>query len=263
MDGSVADATGEAAATQRGCPADAGTGACFTVYAHTGTDLYYLDLTSASLVAVGPFDALKPDGGGTDVITDLAVSPDDTLWVVSATALYRADAVSGHATLVGPIAKCGSGNVALTADGTGALFLGDFEGTVCELDPGTTPPTVAAGVSLSGGYALSGDLVVAGSTMYGTIYSVATPTTNQDNWLATLVPASGVTTALPSATGYPKLFGLAYGGHRALGFTADGSGRVVSIDPTSGVGMLYATFTGDAGTGLVFAGAGVNPRVSP
>ncbi len=74
------------------------------------------------------------------------------------TALYRADAVTGRATLVGPIAACGSGNVALTADGTGALFLGDFEGTLCALDPGTTPPTVAAGVTMSGGLALAGDL---------------------------------------------------------------------------------------------------------
>ncbi len=42
MDGTMP--SGDAAAPQRGCPADAGTNDCFTVYASTGTDPYYLDL---------------------------------------------------------------------------------------------------------------------------------------------------------------------------------------------------------------------------
>ena len=47
-----------------------------------------------------------------------------------------------------------------------------------------------------------------------------------------------------------------------FGFTHDGTGHVVTIDRTTGVGTLFATFTDPAtNKGISFAGAGVNSLV--
>jgi hypothetical protein len=47
-----------------------------------------------------------------------------------------------------------------------------------------------------------------------------------------------------------------------LGFTHDGTGRVISIDTVTGKGSVYATFLDPAtNKGISFAGAGVDPRV--
>src|SRR5689334_24184051 len=60
----------------------------YLVYAHSNTVLYTIDLVSKNLVTVGNFNAplvtvgtsMKPD-----VITDLAVAPDGTIYVISET----------------------------------------------------------------------------------------------------------------------------------------------------------------------------------
>ena len=59
----------------------------FSVYAHSDTTLYVVDLMAKTLQLVGPFDA-----PGNDVITDLAVAPDNTIYVISNTAIYTASA---------------------------------------------------------------------------------------------------------------------------------------------------------------------------
>ena len=72
---------------------------------------------------------------------------------------------------------------------------------------------------------------------------------------------SGAVTQI-GATGYPKLFGVAYAAGKVFGFTHDGTGRVVTIDPTTGVGTLFGTFTDPmTNTGISFGGAGVNSMV--
>jgi hypothetical protein len=66
------------------------------------------------------------------------------------------------------------------------------------------------------------------------------------------------------ASGFPKLFGVAFSLGQVFGFTHDGTGRVVTIDPNTGVGTLFNTFN-DPTTNqpISFAGAGVNALVSP
>jgi hypothetical protein len=53
---------------------------------------------------------------------------------------------------------------------------------------------------------------------------------------------------------------------QVFGFTHDGSGEVVTIDPKTGKGTKYAVFT-DSSSGkpmpISFAGAGVNAMVAP
>lgn len=252
-------------------PGCSGTGPCYTVYAHGDHVLYKIDLAMRSLVTVGPFNApmVPRTGGGMaeDVITDLAVAPDDTIYGVSNTALYTASATDGHVTRVGPITACGTAGVALTFLPDGRLYTGDFMGAFCLVAPGTSPPTVTSIGTLSGGYALSGDLVaVSDGTMYGTVYRLGDASgsgTQANNLLARIAPATGAVTIIGS-TGYPKLFGVAYQLGQVFGFTHDGSGEVVTIDPHTGVGTLYGTFNDPTtGRGISFAGAAVNANVPP
>ncbi|HEV7558743.1 MAG TPA: hypothetical protein VGO00_24900, partial [Kofleriaceae bacterium] len=233
---------------------------CYSVYAHSDTTLYVVDLTVKSLMTVGPFNAPAQD-----VITDLAVAPDGTIWVISETALYTADSTDGHVTLKGSLSACGSRGVALTFTAAGLLYTGDFKGAICQIDITGATPVVGAPTMLQNNMALSGDLVAVGDgTVFGTVYNLgdaANKGTQLSNVLAKLDLTTGAVTQL-GATGFPKLFGTSFAHGKVMGFSHDGSGDVVELDPAAGTGVLYATFM-DPMTqkGIAFAGAGVNALI--
>ena len=200
-----------------------------------------------------------------DVITDLAVAPDGTIWVVSETALYTANGVDGHVTRVGSLAACGSRVVALTFTAAGRLYTGDFKGAVCEIDIAQSPPVVKPPITLSNGMALSGDLVAVGDgTVFGTVYKMSDMPgkgTNLSNVLAKIDLTTGAVTPL-GPSGYPKLFGVSFAAGHVIGFTHDGTGNVIEMNPATGTGSIFGTFTDPATTkGISFAGAGVNALV--
>jgi hypothetical protein len=245
---------------------------CYTVYAHGDHDLYRIDLMAKTLVPVGPFNApMVTDSAGKmveDVITDLAVSTSDVIYVISHTNLYTASATDGHVTLVGALSSCGDLGVALSFTPDGNLYTADFKGAFCQIDLSTNPPTVKPITTLGSGLALSGDLVaVADGTMYGTAYRLADASntgTQKNNLLIKIDPKTGAITQQVGSTGFAKLFGTAYALGQVFGFTHDGTGDVVTIDPVSGKGTLFNSFLDPStGKGISFAGAGVNADVSP
>jgi hypothetical protein len=247
-----------------GAPIDDGCGGvpnCYSVYAHSNDTLYVIDLTTKTLQTIGAFDAPQAD-----VITDLAVAPDGTLWAISETQLYTASATDGHVTAKGSLAACGSRGVALTFTPDGKLYTGDFEGAICRIDISGATPVVGAPVTLSNGYALAGDIVAVGDgTVFGTLYELADQAnhgTQLSNVLGTIDLSTGAVTPR-GATGYPKLFGTSFAQSHVMGFTHDGTGDVIEIDPATGAGTVYATFMdpGMPSQGISFAGAGVNALV--
>ena len=252
---------------QQGCGELSG---CYTVYAHSDHELYHIDLKNKLLVLIGKFGAPQVrDSAGKmveDTITDLAVAPDDTVYGISHTNLYAANPKTGQVTLLGPVTACGDFAVALTFAADTTLYTGDFKGAFCRIDPTARPPQVTLVAHLSGGLALSGDIVAVGDgTMYGTAYKLSDSAgsgTQQSNLLVKIEPKTGNTTIVGS-TGFPKLFGVAFDQGKVFGFTHDGTGDVVTIDPKTGVGTRYNTFTDSAGKGISFAGAGVNAKVDP
>jgi len=261
------DAPGGSDATSSGDAIDDGCGGipnCYSVYAHSDTTLYVVDLTAKTLMTIGPFNA--PVVGGTpDVITDLAVAPDGTIWVISETALYTASSTDGHVTPKGSLSACGSRGVALTFTPAGLLYTGDFKGAICQIDITGAAPVVSAPTMLANNMALSGDLVAVGDgTVFGTVYNLsdaANKGTQLSNVLAKIDLTTGQVTQL-GATGFPKLFGTSFAHGKVMGFSHDGSGDVVELDPATGTGVPYATFT-DPMTqkGIAFAGAGVNALI--
>jgi hypothetical protein len=262
-------------------------GACLTVYAHTDTGLYTVDLTAKTLTYVGPFNmpnVTTTDDGKTytdpDIATDLAVTPSGTVYIVSATAaLYTANTSTGQVTLLGQVggaSGCGTEVVALTFTPDGSLYGGDYNGTFCKIDITKSPPVATTVGKLSNNFALSGDIVaVDDGTMYGTatvIVPSSSPNPSVDNnWLIKIDPTNATATAI-GQTGYGKLYGLGYAEGQVFGFTHNCSGDVVTIDPKTGIGTPFNAFPdtlntcaekGNTGTGVSFAGAGVNATVNP
>jgi hypothetical protein len=233
-----------------------GGGGDFTVYAHSDTILYSIDLTTKQLVTIGSFNAPM------DTMTDLAVAPTGTIYTISKTGLYTVSPQNGAATKVASLSACGNYGVALTTTSDGRLWMGDYSGNICQIDISASPPVVKPPVMMQNGYALSGDMVGIGNgTVYGSAYKPADTTTNKNNSLVKVDVTTGAVTVL-GPTGYPNLFGVAAQQNQIFGFTHDGSGRVVTIDPSTGIGTMYGTFMDPAtNTGISFAGAGVNSMV--
>ena len=245
-------------------PGGDGASVPFKVYVHSDHVLYSVDVAAKQLITVGPFKAPQVSGAE-DVITDLAVAPDSTIYVISETALYTASASDGHVTRVGSLAACGTRGVALTTTPDGKLWTGDFKGAVCEIDIAVSPPVVKAPTMLQGGFALSGDLVaIDDGTVFGTVYKLADGAgmgTQANNVLAKITLTTGAVVQV-GATGYPKLFGTAFAGGSVLAFTHDGTGHVATIDRMTGVGTMFATFTDPVSQQPIsFAGAGVSSLV--
>jgi hypothetical protein len=238
-------------------PNGSGGNGSYLVYAHSDSVLYSIDLSNKSLVTVGNFNAPS-----NDVITDLAVAPNGMIYVISKTSLYTASPQDGHVTQVGSLSACGSSGVALTTTSDGRLWVGDYMGAICQIDISGASPVVKPPVMMQGGYALSGDMVGVGNgTVFGSAYKLSVSSTQNDNILVTVDVTTGAVTAV-GATGYPKLFGVAFQENQVFGFTHDGTGHVVTIDTTSGVGTMFGTFMDPAtGKGISFAGAGVNSLV--
>ena len=233
----------------------------YVVYAHSNHVLYDIDLAGKQLVEVGPFNAPLVNGIE-DVITDLAVAPDGTLYVVSKTTLYTADPTDGHVTSIGKVTACGSDTVALTTTPDGNLFAGDHKGAFCKIDLSMSPPKVTQVGTLGLGLALSGDLVAVGDgTMYGSAGKIVNGAKN--DLLVTIDPSTGKVIKTIGSTGYPQLYGIAYAMGQVFGFTHDGTGDVVTIDPMTGAGTLFNSFNDSAGMPISFAGAGVNSMVAP
>ena len=231
--------------------------ASYPIYAHSDTVLYTIDLGTKALVTIGNFNA-----PASDVITDLAVAPNNTIYVISATALYTASASDGHVTKLGSLSACGSRGVALTTTANGDLWMGDFKGKLCKIDISGATPVVGAAVTMSGGMALAGDFVGIGDgTIFGTAYNLSDASTQNNNSLVKIDVTTGTVTMI-GPTGFPKLFGTSFQNNVVFGFTHDGTGHVVTIDRTTGVGTLYATFMDPAThMGISFAGAGVSSLV--
>lgn len=231
------------------------------VYAASATALYTFDPVSDLLAKVGAFGAVQ-DGGAPDSISDIAVGVDGKIWAISATNLYGVSPSDGHVTLSGPVSTCGNGNFALGALAGGKLATADGAGTICSID--TTTLVVTPLGSVGHNLALYDLVTIGDGTVYATAIDLTNAATKTSNLLVTLDATTGAWTSTRGATGFPSLYGVAWAQGKVLGFSHDGSGHVVLVDPTSGAGTLAGTFLDpDTQSPVVFAGAAVSPAVSP
>lgn len=210
-------------------------------YAHSKDTLYLVDPNTFDLTTIGKF-------GGTQSMTDLAVTANGEVFTISTDTLYQVDPATGKATKV-TAASSATYTVGLTFQTDGTLLSADKDGTVRSVNTSTGAATTVG--SYGGGFNTAGDLVVvADGTMFG-ISETGPGATLTSNVLIKVNPQTGVATGV-GPIGYSGVFGIAFSQGNVIAFT-DG-GEIIKIDPATGVGTLVKTHAG-----VSFWGAGSNP----
>ncbi|RMH37513.1 MAG: hypothetical protein D6689_20975 [Deltaproteobacteria bacterium] len=216
------------------------------MYVHTADQLFVIDDREFALTLVGPFGLDGSESG----MTDIAVTPDGTLYGITETRLFTIDRATGAATYVADVP--GVSNVGLTFLPDGALLATDAAGGVRRVDPATGAVTEIG--SFGGGYATAGDLVAVAD---GTMFAVSDEGPNGDehdnNVLLTVDTATGAATPV-GPIGFGGVFGCAVANNKVYAFTR--AGEVIEIDPATGAGTLRRAYPGTS-----FWGAGVTPLV--
>jgi len=228
------------------------------VYAHSGNTLYQLDTATLSPITIGTMTGL-----GTQSLTDLAIDKNDAMIGITLDKLYSISGSNGAATLIKELSAADAKNLTslsfipedLNDPNSGDILVSaNSFGEVFQIDPVTGDPTLLGDFGMDGGEQISssGDLIgVRGFGIYATV-NVGTSPSSQD-YLARIDPTDWHATIIGSGTGFNDIFGLAYWQGQIYGFVSmgAGAGKIVTINPTTGIGT-------DVQTGSVrWYGAGV------
>jgi hypothetical protein len=197
----------------RGCIAQA--------LAHGPTGLYEINPPSGTVNTLAPL----PPG-----LTDIALSPDRTLYAVGRNVLYRINATTGEGVVLSSVML---DFTALDVAPDGRLYAG-ADTHVYLLDPVTGQATIAA--TFPPGLQASGDLAFLTGRLLGT----ARVDPNSADTLVEFDLATGGARVL-GPVGFGCVWGLAAFGPTLYGFTCNG--EVLRLDPTTGAGTSLSLST--------------------
>lgn len=220
------------------------------VYASSDHDLYQVDPTTAAETHLCSFNGAL---ASTDVVTDIAVERQGTLYAITTTALFTVDPATCTATRLASLSSAGTRWVGLSFTAGGVLLAANGTGDVVSIDPASGQLTPAG--SFGGTLACSGDLVAINDTA-GTIYASAVDTTctTCNDQLVTLDPRT-YQAHVVGDLGHRSVYGLGYWAGKLYGFTH--AGYTLEIDPKTGAstviqspGASVVKFSGGATTPL-------------
>ncbi len=225
---------------------DAGTDGPFppppvAVYAHSDTTLYLLDPGTKAVTVIGNFQ-------GCSGMIDIAVDQVGTIYGSGSGALFRVDPKTAaceflaNGTYPNSLSFVPKG----TLDPEKEALVGYLGDAYMRIDP-ETGITSKVG-ELGGGYASSGDLfsLIGGGT-YLTVVN-----NGCSDCLVQVDPATGKLSGMIGKLPYGQVWGLAFWGGVAFGFTS--GGLLFQIDPSSAATTLLPI--PNAPPGLAFWGAG-------
>jgi hypothetical protein len=186
-------------------------------------EIFQIDPKTGATTLVG---RLAPE---TRIMSDIAVTPDGTIYAITIDSLLRLDPSTGVTVRVGSLDIAGRAN-ALASDRLGRLFGATEEGTFFEVNPGTGQ---ARTIGFFGSSILSeGDLAFApDGTLFGT---------SSTNRLLRIDVATGVATVVGDAI-YRQLEGLAFDPEGRLYASSFGA-TLISIDPSTAEALPVAVF---------------------
>ena len=212
------------------------------VYAHSGSVLYRIDTVNFGTVQIGPLTGL-----GSASLTDLAVDKNDHMVGVTLSKLYSIDATTGACTLISTLSNThnptslsyipsdlgdpNSADILVTADSVGDVY---------KIDESSGSASLIGSYGGSGATKVvsSGDLIgVRGLGIYATV-DVGTGSGTND-YLARIDPTTWAATPIGTGTNYNNIFGLGFWAGTIYGFVDDKTthtGKIIKIDPTTGVG---------------------------
>ena len=212
------------------------------VYAHSGNRLYQIDTQTLQPVDIGAMVGL-----GTQSLTDLAIDKDDRMIGITLDKLYTLDATTGVATLIKDLSQSAQGFTSLSfvpedladPNSEDILVAANSTGQVFSIDSTTGTATMLGsyGTVANGQVGSSGDLIaVRGLGIYATVNVGTAP--GSIDYLARIDPSTWTATPLGTGTGFNDIFGLGYWQGTIYGFVSTGTatGKIITIDPNTGVG---------------------------
>jgi hypothetical protein len=213
----------------------------------------------------GNLYSIVPATGATTLIgaqgvtlTDIAAFGGLLYGVDSTTNLYSIDPITGHAILIG---ATGQSFNSLAFDSSGVLYAAGAATTnLFTINTGTGTATQATN-GVNAAYKAGGDLAFVGSTLYLT----AQINVNGYTTLETVDLTTGAVTAIGTDLGVKNVYGLAYYDGVLYGFSnpTGNSAEAISIDLTTGVGTLLASYGGAGRGAFAFNGATYNGVAVP
>jgi hypothetical protein len=212
------------------------------IYAHSGSKLYQVNNQTLEAVEIGTMTGL-----GTQSLTDIAIDKSDKMVGITLDKLYEINATTGAATLINDLSASAQNFTSLSyvpqdlnnSASPDILVSANSFGEVYQIDSFSGTATMLGDFGMQGTKQIgsSGDLIgVRGFGIYATV-NVGTDTTAQD-YLASIDPQTWAATVIGSGTGFNDIFGLAYWEGKIYGFVSmgTGAGKIITIDPNTGVG---------------------------
>ncbi|MBW2523322.1 MAG: hypothetical protein JRI23_04075 [Deltaproteobacteria bacterium] len=183
------------------------------VFGHSADTLYKLDPLTKAVTVVGSFV-------GCSGVLDLAVDKDHNIYGTTSAGVYRIDKLSAQCTLLysddypNSLSFVPEG----TVDASQEALVGYLDSDYVRID--TSSGSITTIGSISGGYVSSGDIVsVIGGSTYLTVKGMECDTTD---CLFEIDPTTGDMIKNWGHVPYDDVFGLAYWGGQAYGFTNGG-----------------------------------------
>jgi len=196
------------------------------VYGHSPDTLYVLVPETKEVSVVAPFN-------GCQDIVDIAIDENNEIIATadfSSAGLYSVDKQTASCTLIksGAYPNSLSYVPAGTLDPNVEALVGYDETDYVRIDPSSGSVTVVNPSALTDGYVSSGDIVsVKGGGTYLTIKGDG-PSGNCNDCIVQVNPATGTIIQNFGDAGASQIFGLAYWGGKAYGFT--NGGQLFAID---------------------------------
>jgi hypothetical protein len=219
------------------------------VYGHSATTLYELDPLTKQVTVIGDFENC-----GGDVI-DIALDANSTMYATSFGGLARVDRTTAACTFIaeGDYPNSLSFVPAGTLDPSVEALVGYVGSTYVRIDPSSG--VVSNIGSLGGGYVSSGDIVsVKGGGTYLTVNG-----NGCSDCIIEVNPSTGALVKNYGSVGHGSVFGLAFWGGSAYGFSNGGVLFEITFEPNS-VSTTVIPVPG-APSGLQFWGAGSSTAV--
>jgi hypothetical protein len=234
-------------------------GELYDVYGHGPNDLYQLDPESNNLVTlVGPFTDC------TSGILDIAIDKDNNIFGVTAEALWSIDRGNGSCTLIADgldLPNSLSFVPKGTLDANVEALVGYKQAAYVRIDPQTGFDQTISATALTGGMESSGDVVsIDGGSQGNKTYLTVrgTPQCDATDCLIEIDPVTGAMVQNFGSVGYDDVFGLAFWGGSAYGFSRTGdvfeitfNGSSVSSTAVSLAGLDVEEFWGAGSSTLV------------
>lgn len=215
------------------------------VFGHSATRLFLLDVDSLAITDLGAFQFRDSDGVtplSSQSMTDLAITADGAMYGCSFNALFRVELPSLVARKVASLADTFNGLTFVPAgflEPDREVLLATVndppERSLYRIDVNTGAATLVG--SFGNNLVSSGDVVaIRHDAMYAVVHGPKVGTAIPKDFLARINPATGGATVIGTGIGFNQVWGLGYWYGVLYGFAKNG--KVVAIDPDTGVGTL-------------------------